>query len=222
MKLMVPDISISATGEKTLRQYRCASVSRENVNMDLTIAVTNRRIIQHAENGNSGKSELIHNEIFIDNIGGFSFSRGEKNTNSNKGLTLFLLFLLFAAIGGVLFWQATPVFNFVKRSIPTVVFNDVFKFGLAGFPLVIFIIVALIINKKSHSFNFNMVIYTKGLKPFSIITASEESEDTGYIVIPYLKETKAMISEISSIVLDVQKFGSEEVLRHIDAEDSTL
>jgi len=38
-------------------------------------------------------------------------------------------------------------------------------------------------------------------------------------VIPHLNETKAMISELSSIILDIQKFGPDEVLKFIDSEE---
>lgn len=225
MKLVVPDISIPATGEKTLRQYKCANISSptSGMNTDLTIAVTNRRIIQHAESSNSAKSELLHNEIFIDNIGGISFSRGDKSEKKGMGLKLFLFFILFAGLGGVAYWQSAPIFDFVKRSISTITYNDVFRFVLAGIPLLIYIIIAIIMNIKAKKYVLNMVIYTKGLKSFDLITTSHETEESsGYIVIPHLKETKTMISEIASIILDVQRFGPVDVLKYIDAEESAI
>lgn len=225
MKLMVPDITVPATGEKTLRQYKCANITSviDNMSADLTIAVTNRRLIQHAEAGNSSKSQLIHNEIFIDNIGGFSFFRGNKKEKRRFGLKFFLLFILFAGLAGLAYWQSLPIFEFVSRSVPTVPYNDVFKFSLAGVPMLFYILIIVIINIKSRKFLLNMIIYVKGLKSFNLFSESEFLLESGnFILIPYLKETKTMISEIASLILDVQKFGADEVLKHIDAEDTAL
>ena len=67
-----------------------------------------------------------------------------------------------------------------------------------------------------------MIIYVKGLKGFNIFASSEELLNNDFIIIPYLKETKTMIAEISSIILDIQKYGPDEVLKHIDAEEAAL
>lgn len=225
MKLMVPDISVPASGEKTLRQYRFANVSSviDNFNADLTIAVTNKRIIQHAETGNSAKAQMIHNELFIENIGGFSFFKGHKFEKEGLSRKLILLFILFAAIGGVAFWQAQPIYDFVYRSIPTIQNNLMFKIGISAIPILIYIILAVIIKAKTKKYVLNMVIYTKDLKPINLTSSSsEELLSNNFIVIPYLKETKAMITEIPAIVLDVQNYGPVEVLKHIDAEESVL
>lgn len=225
MKLMVPDISVAATGEKTLRQYKFANVSSvtDNFNADLTIAITNRRIIQHSETGNSKKSSMIHNELFIDNVGGFSFYRGKKYENKGLGRKLLILFFIFAALGGLAFWQSEPIASFIQRSIPTVQNDTVFKIIIAAIPLFIFFILSFIMNLKGRKYVLNMVIYSKGLKALNLTSSStEELLNDNFIIIPYLKETKAMISEIAAIVLDVQKYGPEEVLKHIDAEESVL
>lgn len=222
MKLMVPDVVVGSVGEKTLRQYRYAAVASpsENIVVDFTVAVTNRRLIQHAETDSSKKSTLIHNEIFIENIGGFSYYRSKRSEKNNLAVKLILLFLLFGAAGAVLFWQSSPIIGALQGLVPSL--QDVLgvKIGLAALPLLIYIAVAAAMVARSKAYIINMIIYTKGLKPFSLFSDPENlfySDD--YIVIPHLNETKAMISELSSIILDIQKFGPDEVLKFIDSEE---
>jgi len=223
MKLMVPDVVVGATGEKTLRQYRYAAVTSpsENIVVDFTVAVTNRRLIQHAEKDSSKRSTLIHNEIFIENIGGFSFYRGKRKEKNNLFLKLLLFFLLFGGAAGVLFWQASPIIAAVQGIIPSLQDTLGVKIALAALPVIIYIALAVSMVVRSKAYIINMIIYATGLKPLSLFSDPEQLlyfDD--YIVIPHLKETKAMISELSSIILDIQKFGSDEVLKYIDSEDS--
>lgn len=225
MKLIVPDIIIPSAGEKTLRQYKCANISSSlgKMNADMTIAVTNKRLIQHAETKGSKKSELIHNEILIDEIGGFSFFRGKQRDKRSLNITLVILFILFAAGAGIVFWQSAPIFTFIKQHMPNIAYDTVFKIVITAIPIVIYIIIAIIISSVSWKYLFNMVIYTKGLNNNNIFSESKELLDANnnYIYIPYLKETQAMILEIGSLILDVKKYGPDEVLKHIDVEEST-
>jgi hypothetical protein len=63
---------------------------------------------------------------------------------------------------------------------------------------------------------------SKGLSVSNIkIDGNMAEEEKGkFIVVPYLKETQKMFSEIGSIVLDVLRYGPDEVLKHIDSEES--
>jgi hypothetical protein len=219
---MVPDIIVPSTDEKTLRQYKYAEVSAVMGKMkaDMVLAVTNKRIIQHAETKHSKKSQLIHNEIFIENIGGFSFFRGKRREKGKLPVILTILGFIFVAIAVVLFLQAQPIYD-AAQSVFSTVTLDVFKILITALPIVIFIIIAIILNAISYKYLINMVIYSKGLKAHNLF--SEEPEillDTqNYIIVPYLKETQAMISELASIILDIQKFGPDEALKHIEAEE---
>ncbi|MDD4002712.1 MAG: hypothetical protein PHE12_00725 [Clostridia bacterium] len=223
MKLIVPDIIVPSSKEKTLRQYRFAKVSAalSNMNCDLTLAVTNKRLIYHAETSSSKKSELIHNEIFIDNVGGFSLFRGKKKDSKGLMAKILVLFFIFGALGGAAFWQAKPIYDFAVTLIAGLKFDTMFKVIITAVPMLIFLIIALIINAKAHKYLINMIIYSKGLKVHNLFSDNENLIDTdNYIVIPYLKETQAMVAELASLILDVQQYGHEEVLKHIDIEES--
>lgn len=222
MKLIVPDVVIGATGEKTLRQYRYSSVvsPADNMAAEFTLAVTNRRLIQHAETGSSKKSTLIHNEIYIENIGGFSFYRGKKKTGDRMFLKLFLPFLLFAGAAALIFWQYAPIFAFLKGIISALQDTLAVKIILTAVPMLIYAIILAVILAKSKVYIINMIIYGKDMKALNMFSESEHLLDTeNYILIPHLNETKVMISELSSIILDIQKFGPDEVLRYIDPEE---
>jgi hypothetical protein len=224
MKLMVPDIVVPASGEKTLRQYKVLNISSplNNFSADLTVAVTNRRLIQHAETAGNQNSQMIHNEIFINDIGGFTYYRDKMVNKKKHGWVMILLFVIFAALGGLAFWQAQPICDFIKRSIPTVQNDLTFKIIIASTPILIFLIIVLITNIKPKRFLLNMIIYTKGLNANNLFLSEEKPFNDNFIIIPYLKETKSMISELAAIVLDIQKFGAEEVLKYIDPEDAAM
>jgi hypothetical protein len=223
MKLIVPDIIVPSSGEKTLRQYRFANVSATSGNMkcDLTLAVTNKRLIHHAETSNSKKSQLIHNEIFIDNVGGFSLFRGKQKESKGLAWKILLVFLIFGGLAAAAFFEAKPIYDFAATLIQGLKFDTMFKVIITGIPVLIFLIIALILNAKTYKYHINMIIYSKGLKVHNLFSDDESLIDTdNYIVIPYLKETQAMVAELSSLILDVQHYGPEEALKHIDTEES--
>lgn len=222
MKLLIPDIIVPATGEKILRQYKCAKMTTDlNGNSsDITVAVTNRRIIQHSESGSKAGSSMIHHEMYIENVGGLSLIRQKifnKRSFNKKSLMCFLIFLV---LGGLCFWQSQAIFNVLSGSIPALKYDTVFKIEAALSPLVIFAVIDIILFVKSHYYVFNMLIISKGLTPGNIRIdgTNDVISKANYIIIPCIDEIQKMYSEMSSVILDIQRFGPDEIFNHIDPE----
>lgn len=216
MSFLVPDKIIASEGEKTIRQYKCAKLYTSKTSLNATIAVTNRRVILYADNGNKKNPQVYQKETFIDNISGVTFFNGVSKKPGNFAI-YFVMFLLSATIAGLCFWQAESIYNFAKFiTAPLTIWV---KLLIALVPLVLYLIISLLtrLGRKKQIMQF--IIHTRGFANSNVALYSSEAEDLyEFCVVPNSKESKRLISEISSIILDIQQYGAENVLKHIDAD----
>lgn len=225
MSLIVPDKVIAASGETTIRQYKCVKLvsTLSSFSANATVAVTNRRVIMYADSGAGKKAEILQNEIYIDNIAGFSFFKGKALPRTGVKSRFFALFAIMAILSAVVFLMNGSIYGFLQTFMP-VYQNTVFKVWTTGVPIAIFFIVLLCHKLFSGKITMNMVIHSKGFQNANINIQGADTEQilSALCVLPHNKETQRMFSEISSIVLDVQRLGDKEVLQHLDTEASIV
>ena len=216
MTLIVPEIIAPADNEKTIRQYRCAQAQSESGEVsDVFLCITNRRIIQYASTGSGNKTTTLYNDVHMNEVSGTSLFRG-KEYKPKKFQKILLICLLSAfAIAAALCIFGGKIGDLIGMSgVGLYAILALVPFAIAG-------ILILILRGRCFDVVMSIQIMTRNMAVSSVsVDAGFTANAPKFIsVIPYPKELKRLFSELSSLILDVQHYGPDEVLRRVSVEE---